>query len=68
MSSKPTHTAFVTQEIDVAGEKKTLWHRVGSVWPHKSGPGMTMMIIPGVALSGKVVIMPVKDDEPPINF
>jgi hypothetical protein len=68
MSSKPTHTAFLAQEYEQAGEKKTMWHRVGSVWPHNTGNGMTLVITPGMAVSGKVVIMPVKDDEAPINF
>lgn len=67
--SKPAFNAYVTQETETNGEQKTFWHRIGAVWPHKNKEGFTLQIIPGVSVSGKIVLLPPKENEdPPINF
>lgn len=67
--SKPAFNAYVTQEAEINGEAKTFWHKVGVVWPHKNKEGFSLHIIPGVSVSGKIVLLPPKEnDEPPINF
>lgn len=70
--AKPTFIAYLPQEVEQNGEKKTFWHRVGAVFPHKTGDGFNLVIPPGLSISGKVVLLEPKDDgkgeEPPINF
>ncbi|WP_210532022.1 hypothetical protein [Pantoea ananatis] len=71
--SKPAFNAFVPQETEQNGDKKTFWHKVGAAWPNKN-EGFTLFIIPGISVSGKIVLMPFKENEeqqpssPPINF
>ena len=37
MSNKPSHFAYVVTEPKEGSDRKGIWHRVGSVWPHKNG-------------------------------
>jgi hypothetical protein len=53
MSNKPTHIAYVL--TDLGDEKKAIWHRVGSVFPHKKGNGFDLVIPAGISLSGRIV-------------
>lgn len=46
------------------GEQKTYWHRVGRAFSHESGTGHTLRIPPGVALSGKVLMLEQGEKEP----
>ncbi|WP_315806352.1 MULTISPECIES: hypothetical protein [unclassified Bradyrhizobium] len=49
---KPSHDAFA-----VSGEgRKSTWTRVGAAWPNEDGKGYNLMIAPGVAVSGKIVL------------
>ena len=41
-----------------SGEVKTFWHRVGTVFPHRKGEGFNVVIPYGMALSGKLLILP----------
>lgn len=59
--SKPTHIAYVV--VDNGADKKATWHRVAAGWQHKNDPGLDLTIPPGVTLSGRIVIMPRKEDE-----
>lgn len=40
-----------------SGEIKTLWHRVGSAFPHQNGQGFSLIIPEGVSISGKVLML-----------
>jgi hypothetical protein len=56
---RPTYVAFVVEE---GGEnQKGFWHRVGVVFPHRAGDGLTLVIPPGLSLSGRVQLMVPKD-------
>ena len=46
------------------GEIKTLWHRVGSAFPHESGKGFSLIIPEGVSISGKVLMLERGEKEP----
>lgn len=54
---------FITQKLEATQdrEEKTLWHRVGTAFKHKSGEGFNIELIPGVAVSGKIVILPITE-------
>ena len=60
--TKPTLVAYVVVEPKEGTDKKAFWHKVGSVWPHKSGPGFDLVIPPGLSLSGRIVCVPPKDE------
>ncbi len=64
-AEKP-HDAFVVETyVDKpTGEEKKRYHQIGTVWKHKSGEGQTLQIIPGVSVSGDIVIFPRKDKKP----
>lgn len=55
MSNRPTHIAYVVTEPRESGDKKAIWHRVGSVWPHKIGKGFDLVIPAGISVSGRIV-------------
>lgn len=40
-----------------SGEIKTMWHRVGSAFSHKSEKGFNLIIPDGISLSGKVTML-----------
>lgn len=43
---------------------KTYWHRVGTMFANKSGEGFTIVIPPGVSISGKVcAFVPMSKDD-----
>ncbi len=43
----PTHFAYVITEPKEGSDKKAFWHRVGTVWPHKTGTGFDIVIPDG---------------------
>lgn len=52
----PTHLAYI-----VSGEGKNAnWTQVGACWKHKDGEGMNVVLPPGIMISGKLVIRPIK--------
>ena len=55
MSNRPTHIAYVVTEPKEGSDKKAIWHRVGSVWPHKSGAGFDIVIPAGISVGGRIV-------------
>jgi hypothetical protein len=61
MSNKPTHIAYVLTELKEGSEKKAIWHRVGSVWPHGKGAGFDIVIPAGISVSGRIVCTEPKD-------
>lgn len=56
---QPSHRAFL---VDGEGDD-AFWHRCGSAWPTKKGNGLTLVIPPGMSISGRVVLVENKDDE-----
>ncbi|MBN3137950.1 hypothetical protein [Pectobacterium punjabense] len=61
---KPTYHVFVTQEIqpDTSREKNTYWTKVGVAFAHNGKPGLNIVLTPGIAVSGKLVLLEPKDD------
>lgn len=65
---KPMYHVFVTQEgpLDPQGEKNTYWTRVGVAFAHNGKPGLNIVLTPGIAVSGKLVLLePREDNNPP---
>ncbi|KHS67116.1 ATP-binding protein [Pectobacterium brasiliense] len=61
---KPTYHVFVTQESqpDTSREKNTYWTKVGVAFAHNCKPGLNIVLTPGIAVSGKLVLLEPKDD------
>ncbi|MFQ6287421.1 hypothetical protein ACLMPM_18805 [Yersinia enterocolitica] len=61
---KPTYHVFVTQENqpNSNGEKNTYWTKVGVAFAHNGKPGLNIVLTPGIAVSGKLVLLEPKDD------
>ncbi len=65
---KPIYHVFVTQEgpPDPQGEKNTYWTRVGVAFSHNGKPGLNIVLTPGIAVSGKLVLLePWEDNNSP---
>lgn len=65
---KPIYHVFITQEStpDTQGEKNTYWTRVGVAFAHNGKPGLNIVLTPGIAVSGKLVLLePREDNNPP---
>lgn len=64
---KPMYHVFVTQEIppDTQGEKNTYWTRVGVAFAHNGKPGLNIVLTPGIAVSGKLVLLEPREDNIP---
>lgn len=57
-SNKPSHDAFA-----VSGDgRKAIWTRVGAAWSNEDGKGFNLVIAPGIAVSGKLVL---REPRPP---
>ncbi|MEI7381633.1 hypothetical protein WBW39_21360 [Pectobacterium versatile] len=61
---KPTYHVFVTQESqpDSSREKNTYWTKVGVAFAHNGKSGLNIVLTPGIAVSGKLVLLEPKDD------
>ncbi|ECC8725380.1 hypothetical protein JY827_004548 [Salmonella enterica] len=66
---KPTYNVYVTQEVptDENGGKNTYWTKVGAAFAHNGKPGLNIMLVPGIAVSGKLVLLEPKEDTPQGN-
>ena len=62
MSKKPSHYAHVVSTPKKAGEKG-YWTRIGSVFSHQNGPGFDIVLVEGLAVSGRIVCTERKDQE-----
>ncbi len=60
MSTKPSQYAYIVTDSD--NGQKSRWTRVGAVWPHKNGQGFDLVIPAGMAVYGRVVCLPPKED------
>lgn len=60
---KPIYHVFVTQESqpDQQGEKNTWWTKVGVAFAHHGKPGLNVVLTPGIAVSGKLVLLEPRD-------
>lgn len=56
---KPVYYAYVAQEShpDSQGEKNTWWTKVGVAFPHHGKSGLNIVLTPGIAVSGKLVLL-----------
>lgn len=64
MANQKTHlNAYVVNEIGKGESKRDQWTRVGTLFPFESGEGYHLVIPDGIAISGKIVIRPPKQDE-----
>lgn len=61
--SKPTHRAYIVESVPEGSDRKPRWTEIGSVWSHKNGAGFDVVIPNGIAVSGRIVCMPPKDDK-----
>ncbi|HFY2119752.1 TPA: hypothetical protein ACIG74_004906 [Salmonella enterica subsp. enterica serovar Typhimurium] len=66
---RPTYNVYVTQEVptDENGGKNTYWTKVGAAFAHNEKPGLNIMLVPGIAVSGKLVLLEPKEDAPQGN-
>ncbi|HAL9906766.1 TPA: hypothetical protein JVG37_004458 [Escherichia coli] len=66
---KPTYNVYVTQEVptDENGGKNTYWTKVGAAFAHNGKPGLNIMLVPGIAVFGKLVLLEPKEDAPQGN-
>ena len=62
--SKPTHIAYVVKDPKEGTDKKAIWRRVGSVWPHKNGKGFDVVIDDQISVAGRVVCTEPKEEQP----
>lgn len=61
---KPVYHVFVTQESqpDAQGEKNTYWTKVGVAFAHNDKPGLNIVLIPGIAVSGRLVLLEPREE------
>lgn len=55
--------AFITREYKVGEDTRTEWTRVGVAFAHGSQRGFTLHIIPGLAVSGDLVLREPRERE-----
>ncbi len=57
-SSRPSHRLYIVEDRggEPGSEQNAFWHRVGAAWPQKDGKGLSIQLIPGVAVSGRLVL------------
>lgn len=58
MTGRPSHRAYVIEDRDSTGdaEQSGFWTKVGSAWPHGDGKGLNIQLVPGLAISGRLVL------------
>lgn len=61
MTTKPFNILVAEPYTTKNGEEKTNWIRVGVAFPNTNGEGFTCQIPPGLALTGKFMILPRTD-------
>lgn len=61
---KPVYHVFVIQESqpNAQGEKNTYWTKVGVAFAHNGKPGLSIVLIPGIAVSGRLVLLEPRED------
>jgi len=61
--SKPSHIAYVVTEPKEGTDKKSVWRRVGAVWPHQNGNGFVVVIDDQISVTGRIVCTEPKEKE-----
>lgn len=63
--AKPWTVSVVIEREAKDGEEKPkpFWMKVGSAFPHNSGPGFNIEIPAGVSVGGRLVLMPPREEE-----
>jgi hypothetical protein len=63
----PQFTAYiVTDPPNGAGpDSRSIWRPIGFVWKHKKGNGFDLVVYPGIAVSGRIVITERREWEKP---
>jgi hypothetical protein len=57
MTTRPSHRAYVVEDPEGdQTDQKGFWTRIGSAWPHKDGKGLNIQLVPGLAVSGRLVL------------
>jgi hypothetical protein len=56
-SKKPTHDVFIVEDY---GSDKSFWTKIGAAWLHGDGEGFNLQIKPGLAVSDKITVRPIK--------
>lgn len=59
---KPSYNVYVTHEIENNGEKNSYWTKVGATFSHNEKAGLNIILTPGIAVSGKLVLLEPKED------
>jgi hypothetical protein len=54
---------FVQETFDDNGTEKNSYTKVGVAFPHTKGEGFNLKIIPGIAVSGDLVLFPPKEND-----
>jgi len=62
MSKQPSHHAYVVSTPKKVGNKG-YWTRIGSVFPHQNGQGFDIVLVEGLAVSGRIVCTERKEPE-----
>jgi hypothetical protein len=56
-SSRPSHRAYIVEDVEGdQTDQKGFWTKVGSAWPHGDGKGLNIQLIPGLSVSGRIVL------------
>ncbi|MEL6243921.1 MAG: hypothetical protein AAFR73_12050 [Pseudomonadota bacterium] len=61
-SKTPTHVAYTTKTVGNGDTEKTVWNRIGAVWAHQDGEGLTVRL-DALPLDGEIVIRKKKAEE-----
>ena len=61
--SKPAFEAFVVTD-GKTDKDPGYWTKVGAAWPTSKGGGLNLTIIDGISVSGRIVLMPPKAEDP----
>lgn len=63
---KPDYIVYITQESqpDPQGETSTFWTKVGVAFTHNGKNGLNIILTPGLAVSGKLVLLEPRDENP----
>lgn len=59
-SRAPSHIAYHVRELQGRKDKKAIWTRIGSAWPHHDGNGFNIQI-EVVPLDGKITLRVAED-------
>ncbi len=52
---------YVVEDRERENTKRSFWHRMGTAYRHKDGKGYNIELIPGVSVSGRIVL---RESEP----